>query len=111
MSYSQDLVDIMRSDLGGQDNLSEKEISGALCFLLKDKVLCGISGDCGFYHTGRWNEGEALALGSNFFVLEGSGLDGLVELDPGGFIDPARRMGLTELALTHVAGLNDQETE
>lgn len=111
MNYSQDLVEIMRADIGAQSGLAETERHEALCFLLDGKLLCGVSGDSAFYHTGRINEGEALQVASNFFVLNGEGSGGLVELDPSGFLDPTRRQILTGLSLNHVATLTSPEGE
>jgi hypothetical protein len=109
MAYSQDLVDIMRADLGVHPNLTEKEMFGALCFLLQGNLLCGVREEFAMYRPGRAREAEALAVGAMLAAFPDPPMDGLIELDPGASIDPGTRQMLTEMSMDYVSGLPEQE--
>ncbi len=109
MAYSEDIVEMMRADLGPRSDLTEKEMFGALCFLVDGNLLCGVRDEFAMYRPGRDREAEALATGAMIAAFPEPPMDGLVELDPGTFINPENRQILMQMSLDYVSGLPGQE--
>jgi len=105
MPYSEQMADLMRSDLGLLPGLSEKKMFGGLCFLLHGHMVCGVTKTGAMYRPGKPREAEALELGAEPLSFTGRPMGGMVELDEGTFADDATRTKLTELSLTNAASL------
>ena len=105
MTYSDQMADQMRADLGLLPGLSEKKMFGGLCFLAHGHMVCGVHKGGAMYRPGKPREAEALALGAGPLSFTGRRMGGMVELDEGTFTDDATRAKLTELSLTNAASL------
>jgi hypothetical protein len=105
MPYSEQMADLMRTDLGLRSGLSEKKMFGGLCFLLHGHMVCGVHKGGAMYRPGKPREAQALAAGADPLSFTGRLMGGMVELDEGAFTDDATRATLTELSLTNAASL------
>jgi len=105
MPYSEQMADLMRSDLSLLPGLSEKKMFGGLCFLLDGQMVCGVHKGGAMYRPGKPREAEALAAGAEPLSFTGRRMGGMVELDEGTFADDATRTKLTDLSLANAASL------
>lgn len=105
MAYSEDMAEIMRSDLGLEPGLTEKKMFGGLCFLFQGNMVCGVTKDGAMYRPGKEREAEALAAGAHPLSFTGRPMGGMVELDAGSFEDADLRATLTEFSLANAASL------
>ena len=109
MSYSEQMADLMRADLGLLPGLSEKKMFGGLCFLLNGHMVCGVHKDGAMFRPGKPREAEALQLGAERLSFTGRPMGGMVEVDEDGFGDDDLRRKLVELSLTNAASLPPKE--
>ena len=107
MAYSTHMADTMRADLGGAHVFTEKRMFGGLCFFLNGNMVCGVGGHGALYRPGKAAEAEALALDGVAPMIMGGNrrMGGFVRLDNDRFDDADLRARLTDLSLTHAAGL------
>ncbi len=105
MTYSSEMAETMRADLGVEPGLSEKKMFGGLCFLLHGNMVCGVHTDWGMFRVGKAMEPDALKNGAQPLSFTGRKMGGMVELDRGCYDDDGLRRWLIDLSLTHAASL------
>ena len=61
MAYDERLAARVRSALRGREDVSERKMFGGLCFLVRGRMACGVTGDELMVHVGADLHEEALA--------------------------------------------------
>lgn len=99
--------DLMRTDLGLRDGLSEKRMFGGLCFLLDGNMVSVAGKSAAIYRVGKPTEAEALTL-PNVAPMAATGrkMGGVVQIDYDTFHeDVSTRETLTLMALAYAGSL------
>jgi TfoX/Sxy family transcriptional regulator of competence genes len=99
------LAERLRSQLKGRKSISEKKMFGGVCFLLRDKMLCGAGRNGFMFRVGK--EQHAVASkrkGAKPVRMRGRRLSGFFWVDPAA-CDARSLKGWLGLAERHVATL------
>ena len=89
MAYDQDLAERIRTVLKRRRGITEKNMFGGLCFLLKGKMLCGIVGKELMVRVGPKAYADALAQPyAREMDFSGKPFKGYVYVAPWGFSSP-----------------------
>ena len=106
MAYDDNLAQLLRDDIIGLPDISEKHMFGGLCFLLQGNMLCGVHKFAAMYRVGPAQYDQALAVpGVRPLSFTGRPMRGLVDADETEMTDPAHRQALLTLALDFVGQL------
>ena len=106
MAYDTGLAEILRGDLAGVDEITEKRMFGGLAFLLDGNMLCGVHSGGAMFRVGKANVPAALAVpGAQRMAFTGRPMGGFVDGSDALVGDEDLRGRLMRLALDFVATL------
>jgi TfoX/Sxy family transcriptional regulator of competence genes len=82
MSYSQELADRIRAQIGDHPGLAEKEMFGGIAFLVAGNMSVGVTGNELMVRVGKDAHDEAVALpGARIFDLSSRPMRGWLVVD------------------------------
>ena len=85
MAYNEKTAQRLRQLLADQPQLAERRMMGALCFMVRDRMVCGVMGDDVFIRVGRDDRAAALAQPHAHAVVLGKRtMQGFVGVAPAG---------------------------
>lgn len=90
MSYDEKTADRIRKVLAGRGDIGERKMFGGLCFMVNDRMCCGLTSTAFMVRVGRDGYEDALAQpGARVMDFTGKPMRGFVYVDPAGYKTPA----------------------
>ncbi len=82
MAHVEELERRLRAALRNRAGVTEKNMFGGVCFMLRDHMLCGVGKPGYMFRVGKALHAEALRRGATAMELGGRRMDGFVWVDP-----------------------------
>ena len=106
MAYDEGHAALLRDDLAGIENITERNMFGGIAFMLSGNMVCGVHKDAAMFRVGKDRMDDAMSIeGAGHMMFTGRPMSGMIDVTDDALADDDRRTQWLEMALENARSL------